>query len=630
MTGDTAYRRLLDSLTEHGATVRDKGSSSMATCPAHSDRAPSLSIRAIEGQVLMHCHAGCDTADVLAALGLSLGDLFDDARGAAYRYDDGRTVTRTPDKRFRQSGHAPGVVQLYRLGRVSAAVRGGVPVYLVEGEKDVHAIESLGAVATTAPMGAANFAKVDTAPLVGAHLIVVPDQDASGAGWLRDVLALCLGLAASIEVRSPKSGKDAADHIAAGYGLGDLALMDEHGCVPARRVRFTRVSEIPMRRVRWAWDTAPPDTHPRNAEGRLPCGSLVTAAGRAGIGKSQMACWFAARITRGTLPGEWWGQPQGVAYAASEDSWAMTIKPRLVAAGADTTMVHRVDVLDDGDRACPLSLPRDLADLERLIAEESVVLVVLDPLLSVLDSRVDDYRAREVRAALEPLGAMADRTGALLFGIAHFIKGAGSDPLHMVSGSAAFGQVVRAALGFAECSDDDGAPTGAFAMSTIKNNLGRMNLASLEYRLEPVPVEIEDRQEWVSRVTFTGEEAPSVWDLLRRNNGNHGEEESRAERDEAAEWLRGYLMDGGRGGRASANDVFKAGRMAGGWSPDMLKRAKKRARVRSVKSGGTGAPWVWSVEPEITQESKEGEGSTFSRTCSLNSLTPPSDEEGGW
>lgn len=46
-------------------------------CPAHEDKSPSLSIREIDDRVLVHDFGGCDTSDVLAALGLSLSDLFE-------------------------------------------------------------------------------------------------------------------------------------------------------------------------------------------------------------------------------------------------------------------------------------------------------------------------------------------------------------------------------------------------------------------------------------------------------------------------------------------------------------------------------------------------------------------------
>jgi len=50
----------------------------LATCPAHPDRKPSLSIRVADGKILLHCFAGCDSDAVLAALGLSWRDLHAD------------------------------------------------------------------------------------------------------------------------------------------------------------------------------------------------------------------------------------------------------------------------------------------------------------------------------------------------------------------------------------------------------------------------------------------------------------------------------------------------------------------------------------------------------------------------
>ena len=48
-----------------------------AKCPAHEDRSPSLSIRETSDcRVLLHCFAGCETQDVLSAVGLTFSDLF--------------------------------------------------------------------------------------------------------------------------------------------------------------------------------------------------------------------------------------------------------------------------------------------------------------------------------------------------------------------------------------------------------------------------------------------------------------------------------------------------------------------------------------------------------------------------
>jgi 5S rRNA maturation endonuclease (ribonuclease M5) len=224
----TAYERLLDRLRDGGKTVRNTGpNKAVAQCPAHEDRSPSLSVTQIEGQALIHCHAGCQTEDVLAALNLSKRDLFDDSNGATYEYPDGRQVRRTYNangsKRFYQSGNTNGQkTTLYRLTRVQAAISEGRTVWLVEGEKDVHAIESLGEVATTAPQGAGNVDKCDLSPLHGAQIIAIPDRDEAGLKWAQQVQRLLDGKAGSLDFAIAQSGKDAADHIAAGHTLEEL------------------------------------------------------------------------------------------------------------------------------------------------------------------------------------------------------------------------------------------------------------------------------------------------------------------------------------------------------------------------------------------------------------------------
>ena len=47
-----------------------------ARCPAHEDKSPSLSIRETDDRLLLHCFAGCHSTEIVAAVGLSLADLF--------------------------------------------------------------------------------------------------------------------------------------------------------------------------------------------------------------------------------------------------------------------------------------------------------------------------------------------------------------------------------------------------------------------------------------------------------------------------------------------------------------------------------------------------------------------------
>jgi len=373
-----------------------------------------------------------------------------------------------------------------------------------------------------------------------------------------------------------------------------------------RRIKLTPASEIVARPVRWIWDTAPREAEPAQRQGRLPVGSLALAAGWAGLGKSQFAAWLASRITRGTLPGCLWGRPSSVIYAAREDSWEMTIRPRLDAAGADTDRVYRIDVVDDLDPHARLTLPADNRLLAGAIREYDVALVVLDPLLSVVDGQINDFRSAEVRTALEPLKEVADSTAALVLGLAHFTKSGGGDPLLRIAGAAAFGEVVRAALGFApnDASPGDGedgpqAEAAPFVLSTIKNNLGRdRDLPSLGYRIVPATVETPEGPSYVSRFDMTGETATSVRDIMSAPVlGQRGSDSGgRTAVGDAADWLTGYLTEKGTrhecGCYEAHRDVIIKAAKADEISESTLKRAQSKAGVVTDRVGfGQGSVW---------------------------------------
>lgn len=65
-------------LLERLDKVRQTGRGSwMACCPSHADTSPSLSIRETDdGLILVHCFAGCDVSEVMAAAGLAMDALF--------------------------------------------------------------------------------------------------------------------------------------------------------------------------------------------------------------------------------------------------------------------------------------------------------------------------------------------------------------------------------------------------------------------------------------------------------------------------------------------------------------------------------------------------------------------------
>jgi len=69
-----AYQRILEALERHGSD----GNGRQFRCSAHEDRVASLTVTDATDRVLLHCHAGCDTIDVLDALGLDWPALFDE------------------------------------------------------------------------------------------------------------------------------------------------------------------------------------------------------------------------------------------------------------------------------------------------------------------------------------------------------------------------------------------------------------------------------------------------------------------------------------------------------------------------------------------------------------------------
>jgi putative DNA primase/helicase len=232
--GDTmsAFEQLLDKLRDHGGTVKETGDDkAVAQCPAHDDSRPSLSIgsRRDGKGATVFCHAGCDYAAVLDALGLAPRDLFDDLKMRAaynghttYTYPDGRKVHRKPDKSFPRSGNTKGR-SLFHADLIGDAET----VYVPEGEKDVLAIEAAGGVAVCPAMGAGKARFADWTPMTGKQVIIVADNDAPGFKHARQVAELLRPIAASVRIVVAAVGKDAADHLAADRTLGEFVAHDD-------------------------------------------------------------------------------------------------------------------------------------------------------------------------------------------------------------------------------------------------------------------------------------------------------------------------------------------------------------------------------------------------------------------
>lgn len=240
MSRGDGLARLRQALEEYGCTIRGTN----AQCPAHDDRSPSLSVTQGRDSAVLKCHGGCETDAVLEALGMRAAELFDEPRSASgyqvtatYPYTDEQgTVLYYAERRipkdFRQYRMVDGRkvwnlggarLVLYQLPQVLEAVSSGQPVYIVEGEKDVHAVEAAGSVATCNPMGAGKWRPGYGDTLKGcAVVVIIADRDKPGYAHAAAVKADLDGKASMVIVARAAEGKDVSEHLAAGHTLAEL------------------------------------------------------------------------------------------------------------------------------------------------------------------------------------------------------------------------------------------------------------------------------------------------------------------------------------------------------------------------------------------------------------------------
>jgi hypothetical protein len=222
--------------------VRRSGEGWTAKCPAHEDRHNSLGVRHRDGKWLIKCYAGCDWEAIVAALGISSADLFDEEKrkdppeqprnrataqaagvtlqqyaaakalpvpflkecGLSDGVFAGQPAVRIPylgaggeelavrfrialhGDRFRwKSGSKPFVYGLNHIGDARAAGY----VVLVEGESDVHTLRHHGIPALGLP-GAANWREDrDAKCLDGIDTIYIVIEPDSGGRAVRKWLA---------------------------------------------------------------------------------------------------------------------------------------------------------------------------------------------------------------------------------------------------------------------------------------------------------------------------------------------------------------------------------------------------------------------------------------------------------
>jgi putative DNA primase/helicase len=349
----------------------------------------------------------------------------------------------------------------------------------------------------------------------------------------------------------------------------------EAGAAEKTGVELLDFASIESKAIRWLWP------------GWLARGKFHVIAGAPGTGKTTIALSIAAAISAGTpFPDGHKTAPGKVFIWSGEDDPADTLKPRLIAAGADINKLGYVGPVTeyDPERKANCTFPfdpaRDVPALEAKLAHlDDVALIVIDPIVAAVSG--DSNKNAEVRRGLMPLIKLAEAKNAALLGVSHYSKGTqGRDPLERVTGSLAFGAAARLVFATVKQRQLEGETGARFLLARVKSNIGPDG-GGFEYEFEQREIEphiLANCIKWGNAIS--GDPRAMIADAEADPDDNE---------QDAMSFLRQYLGDG----RKEVKDVMREGRAAG-YSPDQLKRAKKNLQVKSEKDGMDGG-WYWRL-----------------------------------
>ncbi len=330
-------------------------------------------------------------------------------------------------------------------------------------------------------------------------------------------------------------------------------------------------SDVEAKPVLWLWPN------------RIPKGKLTIFSGPPDCGKTTVLIDVIARYsTKRDFPDEAVNpsEPGQVLMLLAEDDVADTIKPRLMAAGADVARVSHIRAVQIRQGAKrqerALALDQDLALLENeLKGNPGIGLVTIDPISSYL-GRSDLNKEQELRRVLVPIKDVAERTGVTIIGLGHFNKRADVNALGRVSGAVAMSGVPRAVWTFGKSPTED----DVFLMQRGKLNVAART-TGLRYRfgVKDLPTGTAPFIEWGGEETRSAEE---ILDLERNPEGKR--------QDKAARFLADYL---GNGPKSSA-EILSEG-LKRGISRGALFEAKKQLGISAERISGH---WWWTKESE--------------------------------
>jgi hypothetical protein len=224
---------------------------------------------------------------------------------------------------------------------------------------------------------------------------------------------------------------------------------------------------------------------------RVPRGALTLLAGYPGKGKSLWTAEIAACITRGDFD----DPPSKVLFMGSEDTVEHVYVPRLIAAKAVLSKVDFVDLrIGEGEDEVPagsLRFPDDADALAEIVAAGDYRLVVIDPVLAHVNTRlVSAFKDETLREYLfNPMAQIAHANDTAFVGVMHFNKRSEGEALLRLSGSS--GGIAGPARSVLYMHDSPDDPDERI-LTIAKGNYARTVESALRYRIEEVPVDLDD------------------------------------------------------------------------------------------------------------------------------------------
>lgn len=329
------------------------------------------------------------------------------------------------------------------------------------------------------------------------------------------------------------------------------------------------VQEVP---IQWHWP------------GYLPAGMLTLLSGAGGTGKSTLAFGFAATITTGGLwpDGKRCARAGNVLIWSSEDDVARTIKPRLMAAGADISRVGVIEGTTDSDGLRLAFDPaRDMDDLRTAVrAIGGIALLIIDPIVSAVSG--DMHKANDVRRSLQPIVDFAAEFGCAVLGITHFAKNTGGrNASERVIGSQAFAALARMVLVTAKEEDSD-----RRVFTRAKSNISADD-GGFYYGVEEVTLPNSLIQ--ATRMVWGEAIQGNARSILASVEGQDIERKPINRVEEAVHFLRTELADG----PIAARELIDRAKRNSGINERSLQRAREQLGIVAIKAGYQGA-WVWA------------------------------------